>query len=63
VRSRVARRSTNYGSQRRDATCCAGPRAKEEALAILLVGGVIYSGGVALHLSDRRRYHCALWHG
>lgn len=34
----------------------------KETLVMLLVGGVIYSGGVVFHLSDRRRYHRALWH-
>jgi hemolysin III len=36
---------------------------ERETLVMLLVGGVIYSGGVVFHLSDRRRYHRALWHG
>ena len=31
-------------------------------LALLLVGGVIYSGGVVFHLSPGHRYHRALWH-
>lgn len=32
-------------------------------LALILLGGVIYSGGVVFHLSTRWRYQRALWHG
>ena len=32
------------------------------ALLMLLIGGLVYSGGVVFHLSSRR-YHVALWHG
>ena len=32
------------------------------ALLMLLIGGLVYSGGLAFHLSSRR-YHVALWHG
>lgn len=31
-------------------------------LLLLLIGGVIYSAGVAFHLAERLRYHNALWH-
>ena len=32
-------------------------------LILLLAGGAVYSGGVVFHLSARRRYSRALWHG
>jgi len=32
-------------------------------LALLLAGGLVYTGGVAFHLSRRLRYADALWHG
>lgn len=32
-------------------------------LVLLLVGGLVYSGGVVFHLSAGRRYSRALWHG
>jgi hemolysin III len=31
-------------------------------IALLLVGGVVYTAGVALHLARRLPYHNALWH-
>jgi len=31
-------------------------------LILLVVGGLIYSGGVALHMSHRIKYHNAMWH-
>lgn len=32
------------------------------ALILVLVGGLVYSGGVVFHLSSRLRYQRALWH-
>ena len=32
------------------------------ALILVLVGGLVYSGGVVFHLSSRMRYQRALWH-
>lgn len=32
-------------------------------LIFLIVGGVLYSGGVLVHLSERLRFHKAIWHG
>lgn len=32
------------------------------ALVLLLVGGVLYTVGVAFHLWERLRYHNAIWH-
>jgi len=31
-------------------------------LGLLLAGGLLYSGGVVIHLSSRLPYHTALWH-
>jgi hemolysin III len=33
------------------------------ALLLVLLGGLVYSGGVLFHLSSRLRYQRALWHG
>ena len=33
------------------------------ALILVLLGGLVYSGGVLFHLSSRLRYQRALWHG
>jgi hemolysin III len=33
------------------------------AMLLLLVGGVLYTVGVVFHLSERLRYHNAIWHG
>jgi hemolysin III len=33
------------------------------ALTLLIVGGVLYTVGVAFHLWSRLRYHNAIWHG
>ncbi|KAA5606747.1 hemolysin III family protein [Roseospira marina] len=33
-----------------------------ESLVLLLIGGLLYSGGVAFHLAKRLRFHNAIWH-
>lgn len=33
-----------------------------ESLVLLLIGGVLYSGGVVFHLAKRLRFHNAIWH-
>ena len=33
------------------------------AFVLLLAGGVLYTVGVAIHLSERVTYHNAIWHG
>ena len=33
------------------------------ALALLLIGGVLYTVGVVFHLWSRLPYHNAIWHG
>jgi len=33
------------------------------AFVLLLAGGVLYTAGVAFHLSERLAYHNAIWHG
>jgi len=35
----------------------------ERALVLLVLGGVLYTVGVAFHLWHRLRYHNAIWHG
>lgn len=32
-------------------------------MALLTVGGVLYTGGIAFHLWERLRFHTAIWHG
>jgi hemolysin III len=33
------------------------------AMTLLLVGGALYTVGMVFHLSERLRYHNAIWHG
>jgi hemolysin III len=32
-------------------------------MALLAIGGVLYTGGVIFHLWERLRFHTAIWHG
>lgn len=36
---------------------------ERRVLLLVLLGGLVYSGGVVFHLSSRLRYQQALWHG
>jgi hemolysin III len=33
------------------------------AMALLAIGGILYTGGVVFHLWERLRFHTAIWHG
>jgi hemolysin III len=32
-------------------------------MALLAIGGILYTGGVVFHLWERLRFHTAIWHG
>ncbi len=32
-------------------------------MALLAIGGVLYTGGIVFHLWERLRFHTAIWHG